>query len=60
MEAPEYIRKMDEVKTARGKIFITNYERVRDGDIDPAYFTAISLDEASVLRSIQTWFSVAV
>lgn len=32
-------------------ILLTNYERVRDGDIDPAYFTAVSLDEASVLRS---------
>ena len=32
-------------------ILITNYERVRDGDIDPKYFTATSLDEASVLRS---------
>ena len=30
---------------------ITNYERVRDGDIDPSYFAAVSLDEASVLRS---------
>ena len=30
---------------------ITNYERVRDGNIDPTYFSAVSLDEASVLRS---------
>lgn len=34
-----------------GRIYITNYERVRDGDIDPKKFTATSLDEASVLRS---------
>jgi len=36
---------------ANGQIFMTNYERVRDGDIDPKAFTATSLDEASVLRS---------
>ena len=30
---------------------MTNYERVRDGDIDPTRFTAVALDEASVLRS---------
>jgi hypothetical protein len=31
--------------------YITNYESVRDGKLDPAGFTAVSLDEASVLRS---------
>ena len=50
-EAPQYVRTMAEVKAAAGDILITNYERVRDGDIDPNYFTATSLDEASVLRS---------
>ncbi len=49
--APEYVRTMSEVVAAEGDILITNYERVRDGDIDPTYFTAVSLDEASVLRS---------
>lgn len=52
---PMYVRTMEEVQTAvnsMGKtILITNYERVRDGDIRPDYFTATSLDEASVLRS---------
>lgn len=48
---PEYVRTMAEVKAAKGNIMVTNYERVRDGDIDPTYFTATSLDEASVLRS---------
>lgn len=33
------------------KIFITNYERVRDGGIDVNQFIFVSLDEASVLRS---------
>lgn len=51
ISAPEYVRNMDEVNHAAGDILITNYERVRDGDIDPAFFTATSLDEASVLRS---------
>ncbi len=32
-------------------IHLTNYESVRDGKLDPAVFTAASLDEASVLRS---------
>lgn len=32
-------------------IFLTNYETVRDGKLDPAQFTVTSLDEASVLRS---------
>jgi DNA modification methylase len=46
-----YIRNMAEAVAADESIFITNYERVRDGDIDPAYFIFVSLDEASVLRS---------
>ncbi|MDO4286072.1 MAG: DNA methylase N-4, partial [Eubacteriales bacterium] len=45
------MRTMDEVRAAGSEILLTNYERVRDGDIDPTYFTATSLDEASVLRS---------
>jgi DNA modification methylase len=48
---PIYVRNMEEVKAAAGEILLTNYERIRDGDIDPTYFTATSLDEASVLRS---------
>ncbi len=51
MEPPEYIRTMEEAELAHGDILLTNYERVRDGDIDPQKFTAVSLDEASVLRS---------
>ncbi|MDD3363233.1 MAG: SNF2-related protein [Hespellia sp.] len=50
-EKPIYVRNMDEVRAADTEIVITNYERVRDGDIEPGYFTATSLDEASVLRS---------
>lgn len=50
-ERPRYVRNMQEVKDAEESILLTNYERVRDGDIAPEYFTATSLDEASVLRS---------
>ena len=50
-EKPEYCRTMAEVMEAKSQIIVTNYERVRDGDIRPDYFCATSLDEASVLRS---------
>jgi len=55
-EAPLYVRTMEEAKTAmrrdtENKVLLTNYERVRDGDIDPEAFACTSLDEASVLRS---------
>ena len=53
-----YVRTMQEVKECETDIMITNYERVRDGEdgvrIDPNYFTATSLDEASVLRGYGT------
>lgn len=51
MDAPEYVRTMEEVKKSKSTILLTNYERVRDGDIEPKYFTVTSLDEAAVLRS---------
>ena len=50
-EKPEYCRTMEEVEQSKSLIVLTNYERVRDGDIRPDYFVATSLDEASVLRS---------
>lgn len=50
-EKPEYCRTMEEVEKSTSQIVLTNYERVRDGDIRPEYFCATSLDEASVLRS---------
>lgn len=50
-EKPEYCRTMEEVEASKSQIVLTNYERVRDGDIRPDYFCATSLDEASVLRS---------
>lgn len=50
-DAPTYVKTMAEVTACSADIMITNYERVRDGDIDVKYFTATSLDEAAVLRS---------
>lgn len=50
-DKPDYVRTMDDVYKSQKDILITNYERVRDGDIKPDYFMATSLDEASVLRS---------
>lgn len=32
-------------------LYLTNYESIRDGRLDPDLFDAVSLDEASVLRS---------
>ena len=51
MSKPEYVTCMQDIRACDNDIMITNYERVRDGDIDPSYFVAVSLDEASVLRS---------
>ena len=51
MDAPVYVRNMEEVESAPGWLMITNYERVRDGDIRPDAFAGTSLDEAAVLRS---------
>jgi DNA modification methylase len=43
-----FVRRSKEVK-ADG-LYITNYESVRDGKLDPYLFDAVSLDEASCLR----------
>jgi hypothetical protein len=40
-----------EFADAGQRFFLTNYERVRDGNLDPNLFTVVSLDESSVLRS---------
>lgn len=44
-----FVRRTEEV-TGPG-IYVTNYESVRDGRLDVGLFRAVSLDEASVLRS---------
>ncbi len=46
----EFIRTPAEMREGCN-FYITNYESVRDGKLDPNIFSAVSLDEASVLRS---------
>ena len=48
---PVYVRTQAEADAADAPILMTNYERVRDGDVDPRAFAAVSLDEAATLRS---------
>jgi DNA modification methylase len=51
---PVYVRTNEEhdALLAEGhRYFLTNYERVRDGALDPNRFQVVSLDEAAVLRS---------
>lgn len=50
----EYVRNNEEITNRKSNFLITNYERVRDGNIDPRQIknlVFVSLDEASVLRS---------
>ncbi len=44
-----FIRRNSEVD-GQG-IYVTNYESIRDGKLDPSQFVAVSLDEAAILRS---------
>ncbi|MEF2979066.1 DNA methyltransferase [Subtercola sp. YIM 133946] len=44
-----FVRRSDQVDGPG--IYVTNYESVRDGKLDVSLFEAVSLDEASVLRS---------
>lgn len=51
IEAPTYITCQADADKCSNPIMMTNYERVRDGDINPESFVATVLDEAAVLRS---------
>lgn len=46
----KFIRGADEIED-EGTVYLTNYETIRDGRLDPNLFVAASLDEADVLRS---------
>jgi DNA modification methylase len=46
----KFIRSASEIDDDR-TVYMTNYESVRDGKLDPSQFAAASLDEASILRS---------
>lgn len=45
---PKFIRRIEEADETG--IYLTNYETIRDGKLDPRLFQAVSLDEASILR----------
>lgn len=47
-EPPKFVRSIEECGTTG--IYLTNYETIRDGKLDPAHFVVASLDEAAVLR----------
>jgi hypothetical protein len=49
MPMPTFIRRSEEIDS--DGLYLTNYQSVRDGKLDPNLFTTASLDEASVLRS---------
>jgi len=50
----KYITDTDLVDTSELAIYVTNYERVRKGDINPDCFGGVSFDEASILRNLKT------
>lgn len=50
-----FVRSIEDVQQRelfedRSNIYITNYETVRDGKLDPSHFTVTTLDEAAILR----------
>ncbi|WP_214228606.1 DNA methyltransferase [Pedobacter sp. B4-66] len=47
---PKFIRRIEEAEETG--IYLTNYETIRDGKLDPRLFSVASLDEASVLRGL--------
>lgn len=47
-EPPRFIRRIEEAGPTG--VYLTNYETVRDGKLDPRLFDATSLDEADCLR----------
>lgn len=47
---PKFIRRIEE--TEGDGIYLTNYESIRDGKLDPSEFVTASLDEASILRGL--------
>ena len=50
----EYIKDTDTISEYSKKIYITNYERIRKGDIKADKFGGVSFDEASILRNLKT------
>ena len=44
----KFVRRIEECEPTG--LYLTNYETVRDGKLDPKLFTVVSLDEAGILR----------
>lgn len=52
--AIDYIKHTDNIINPQPQIYLSNYERIRKGDIDPSYFCGVSFDEASIIRNRST------
>lgn len=50
----DYITDSDNIESYEPQIYLTNYERIRKGDIDASKFGGVSFDEASILRNLKT------
>ncbi|MBA9078300.1 DNA methyltransferase [Rufibacter quisquiliarum] len=50
-----YVTGMEEVATNAGPaIYLSNYERIRDGNFDPDFFGGVSFDEGDAIRNLDT------
>jgi hypothetical protein len=49
-DVPKFIRRIEDA--GETGIYLTNYETIRDGKMDPRHFNVASLDEASILRGL--------
>lgn len=49
-----YITDTETAEIQNNVIYLTNYERVRKGDIDSSLFAGVSFDEASAIRNLKT------
>lgn len=49
-----YITDTDNIEDVKPMIYLTNYERIRKGDVKSEYFGGVSFDEASILRNLNT------
>lgn len=47
----EFIQRTEDA-TEEGVIYLTNYESIREGKLDPRVFAAVTLDEADALRGM--------
>jgi DNA modification methylase len=50
----KYIKDSDSVNINELAIYVTNYERIRKGDVQANKFGGVSFDEASILRNLKT------